>query len=115
MRTWGRTYDELGNPTWREVTTDANGDNDAVYLTTMIQVLKLNLGESPFFSNYGIPAQQTIMTQIFPDYYAAQVQQQFAPFFLKCVITRVPNTVAPVYNVAVTTNSGAQIAAQIPV
>jgi hypothetical protein len=45
-----------------EVTTDANGYNDAVYLTTLSQVLKLNLGESPFYANYGIPQYQSVLT-----------------------------------------------------
>ncbi|OYV47662.1 MAG: hypothetical protein B7X10_04325, partial [Burkholderiales bacterium 21-58-4] len=66
---------------WVEITTDANGFNDNVYLTTLAQILKLNLGESPFWANYGIPQYQTIMTQVFPDYYAMQTQTQMAPYF----------------------------------
>jgi len=109
MRTYGRIYDEEGNPTWVEVTTDANGYNDGVYLTALAQVLKLNLGESPFYANYGIPAYQTIVTQVFPDFYVQQTQQQFSPYFASLAITRVSGTPAPQYNVRVVTHSGAII------
>lgn len=100
MRTYGRInqVDNMGG-TWVEVTTDANGFNEQVYLTTLIQCLKLNLGESPFWANYGIPAYQSVMTQVFPDFYAAQTQQQFAPFFASLSITRVVGSFPPVYNV----------------
>lgn len=50
MRTFGRTTNILtGVKTWVEIDTDSAGFNDAVWLTTLVQVLKLNLGESPFF------------------------------------------------------------------
>ena len=55
MRTYGRVYAEDGSYTWVEVSTDANGFDDMVMLTTLAQVLKLNLGESPFYANFGIP------------------------------------------------------------
>ena len=114
MRTWGRTYDANGNATWVEVTTDANGYNDSVYLTALAQVLKLNLGESPFFANYGIPAHQTVVTQVFPDFYALQTQSQFASYFASLSITRVPKSFPPVYNVQAVTHSGAILNATIP-
>jgi hypothetical protein len=114
MRTFGRVYNELSVATWVVVETDANGFNDDVYLTTLIQVLKLNLGESPFWGNWGIPAYQTIMTQVFPDFYAAQVQAQFAPFFAKCLIQRLKAAPSPTYDVSVTTHYGAVISAEIP-
>lgn len=107
MRTWGRLYDELGNATWVEVTTDANGFNDNVWLTTVCQALKLNLGESPFFANVGIPAYQSVATQIPPDYYAMQIQTLFAPNFALLTITRVPNSSPPVYTVTAVCHSGA--------
>ena len=114
MRTWGRTYDELGNPTWVEVTTDANGYNDNVYLTSLSQALKLNLGESPFFGNYGIPAHQSVVTQVFPDFYAMQTQSQYAGYFSALSITRVPGSFPPVYNVKASAHSGAILTATIP-
>jgi len=115
MHTWGRTYDAYGNPTWQKVATDSNGNNDAVYLVTLAQVLKLNLGESPFFANYGIPAMQTIMTQVFPDFYAAQAQGQFAPFFSSLIVRRVQAAPAPTYTVNVQTRYGATVPNPLPV
>lgn len=107
MRSWGRTYNEDGTYQWVAVTTDANGFNDQVYLTTLVQVLKLNLNESPFYGNYGIPQIQTVITQVFPDYYAMVTQMQFAPFFASLAITRIPSSNPPVYNVNAVTHSGA--------
>lgn len=95
------------------MTTDAKGLNDQVYLTTLVQVLKLNLNESPFYGNYGIPAQQTVITQVFPDYYAMVTQMQFAPFFASLAITRVPSSNPPVYNANAVTHSGAILQTEI--
>lgn len=110
MRTWGR--DSTGQ--WVEVTTDANGNNDAVYLTTLIQCLKLGLGESPFYANYGIPAQQSVLTQIFPDFYTYQTQSQFNQYFVSLTVQKVSSP-TPTYDISVVTHSGATISASIPV
>lgn len=99
---------------WLEVDTDANGNNDFVNLTTLIQVLKLNLNESPFFSTYGIPAYPSVVQQVFPDYYVALTQQLFAPFFASLLITRQQNP-TPTYIVNVTTNQGVRITATVPI
>lgn len=114
MRVYGRTYDVAGNPTWVEVTTDANGFNDDVYLTALAQALKLNLGESPFYANYGVPAHQSVTTQVFPDYYAMITQAQYAPYFASLSITRVPGTTPPQYTVRAVTHSGAVLNKTIP-
>lgn len=114
MRTYGRLVNEDGSKTWVEVTTDVNGFNDSVYLTTLAQVLKLNLGESPFFANYGIPQYQTIMTRVFPDYYVMQTQQQFSPYFASLSAVRVPATYPPAYNVTAVTHSGSVLSTTIP-
>lgn len=105
MRTWGRIDGE-----WVEVMTDANGNNDAVYLTTLIQVLKLAPGESPFYANYGIPAQSSVIQQLFPDFYTNLTAQQFSPYFASLAITRekqVKLTDPPTYKVQIVTNTGA--------
>ena len=109
MRTYGRNTNEDGSKTWVVVETDANGFDDNVYLTTLAQCLKLNLGESPFYGNFGIPQYQTIMTQVMPDFYAAQTQTQFAPYFASLTITRVQGSYPPVYNVNAVCHSGALI------
>lgn len=109
MRVWGRQ-----NGQWVAVETGPEGLNQEVYVTWLAQVLKLNLGESPFWANWGIPQYQTIMTQIAPDYYMMQTQTYFAGKFAALAITRVPGTVNPTYNVNIVTKTGATITAEIP-
>lgn len=113
MRSYGRVTDEYGNKTWVEVQTDPNGFNDAVWLTTLAQVLKLNLGESPFYANYGIPARQSVLQQIAPDYYMAITQQQFAQYFASLILTKLVD-LPPTYRINIVTNQGAVIEAIIP-
>jgi hypothetical protein len=114
MRIWGRTYNELGVATWVMVQTDANGFNDYVYATNLIQVLKLNLNESPFYSNYGIPAQQSVMTQLFPDYYTYQTQQQFRQYFVSLAVQKVASP-TPTYDITAVTHAGTIIEESIAV
>jgi hypothetical protein len=120
MRTYGRTRDVLtGNKTWWVITTDNNGFNDSVYLTTLAQVCKLNLGESPFFANYGIPAHPSVVMQIYPDFYMVRTQQQFAGYFASLIMTPAPisqgaadsddGRPVPAYNISVLTNYGSLI------
>lgn len=97
------------------VATDANGNNDMVWVTTLIQTLKLNLGESPFYAAYGIPAQQSVMQQVFPDYYVALTQQAFAPYFASLVISKQDNTVTPTYQVNVQTHQGVVLNTSVPI
>jgi hypothetical protein len=122
MRTFGRVAQDPLYPdvlTWVEVDTDANGFNDLVYLTTLAQVLKLNLNESPFYGNFGIPAKPSLVTQVLPDYYVTFTQQQFSQYFASLIISR---TVAlgkkgqqmPMYAINVVTQYGSKLTAQIP-
>lgn len=113
-RVWGRVTDELGNKTWVQVVTDENGYSDGVYVTWLIQVLKLQLNESPFWANYGIPVQQTMMTQIFPDYYVAQTQSQFSQYFANLQVAKISSP-TPTYNINILTRQGATIQTQVPV
>lgn len=105
-RIWGRTYDSSGNPTWVAVTPDTSGSLDNFYLTALAQVIQLQINESPFYANYGIPAQQSIITQVFPDYYAMQIQAQYAAFFAALTISRIPQSNPPLYNVQAVTHKG---------
>lgn len=121
MRTWGRTRDILtGAKKWVEVTTDANGFNDMVWLTTLAQVCKLNLGESPFWADWGIPAAASVQTQIPPDVYMALTQQRFIGYFMSLSLQRMPDATddsgrpAPYYAISVVTNWGAELDVQIP-
>jgi hypothetical protein len=123
MRTYGRVALNPLYPdvlTWVQVDTDSNGFNDLVYLTTLAQVLKLNLGESPFYGNFGIPAKSSVITQIYPDYYVTFTQQQFTQYFTSLIISRsvVTNSKGqdmPVYAVNVVTQYGSKIPFQVPV
>lgn len=102
MRTYGRINGE-----WVEVTTDDNGFNDPVYLTTLAQCIKLQPGESPFYSQYGIPATMSVIQQILPSFYTAQLQAQFSPYFASLIVSKT-DSATPTYNVNVLTNSGVQ-------
>ncbi|MFM0503974.1 hypothetical protein [Paraburkholderia caffeinilytica] len=114
MRAWGRTYNKDGTYQWVAASTQANGLNDAFYITALAQCLKLNLGESPIYANSGIPQIQTIATQTFPDFYMFRIQQQYAQYFASLTISRVPGTIPPQYNVRAVTHSGAIISQNIP-
>ncbi len=99
---------------WIEVATDAQGFDDYVWITTLIQCLKLNLGESPFYANYGIPAKPSVVQQVHPDYYVARTQQQFAPRFASLIVSKLP-LLTPTYKISVTTNQGIKRVEEIPV
>ncbi len=115
MRTYGRTTDLLGNKTWVQVDTDSAGNDDAVYLTSIAQTLQLNVGESPFFANSGIPQYQSVMTQVFPDYYVTLIQSEYAQYFLSLTIARLPNTAKPEYTIDARTHNGAYLLDPMPI
>lgn len=114
MRTWGRTYDELGRPAWVEVSTDPQGFNDMVYLTALAQTLKLNLGESPFWGDWGIPAHPSVVQQVFPDFNVWLTQQRYAPRFASLIVAKEPLP-EPTYRINITTNQGVTLNASVPV
>lgn len=121
MRVYGRTYDELGNPTWIEVVTDPQGFNDLVMVTALAQCLKLSLGESPFYANFGIPGQQSVLTQVPPDFYVQRTQQQYSANFASLIISKENRPVpprerpVPTYRVKIMTHQGLRIDANVPV
>ena len=117
MRTYGRPVNRDGSRgLWTEVDTDpATGLNDLVWVTTLCQTLLLNLGESPFYGNYGIPAHQTIVTQVWPDYYVAFTQRQFAQYFASLIISRRSSSPYPAYNVNITTHQGQKLNPVVPI
>jgi hypothetical protein len=113
MRTWGRVPDGDGNQKWVVVESDADGDFSYGWLTTLIQTLKLGLGESPFYAQYGIPAQQSIVTQVYPDYYVNVTQQQFAGYFASLSITKIDGEKKPTYNIQAVLLNGATYRGEI--
>jgi hypothetical protein len=104
-----------GYPYWVEVTTTPDGYNDLVWATTLCQCFLLNLGESPFYANYGLPAEQAIIQQIAPDYNAQQLQRLFAQYFLLLTVVRNMTANPPTYDVYITTNQGLKLNASLPV
>jgi hypothetical protein len=126
MRAWGRIYQPAfpgrghSDPpidnrqwSWAKFETDPDtGDNSEVYILNLIQVLLLNLNESPFFANYGIPAQPSVVQQVYPDIYVAITQQQFAPYFANLIIAKVPDT-KPHYRINATTFAGVDLSQEV--
>ena len=120
MRVYGRKYNTDVTYTWSEVTTDSNGYNDAVYVTALCQVLQLQTGESPFYADYGIPAQPCIVSQVFPDYSVYMTQQRYSPYFTSLKVTKVNarnqyDVQTPVYNIQVITQQGSVINLNVPI
>lgn len=112
MRTYGRI-----NGVWTEVDTDVNGFNDQVWLTTLAQCIKLTPGESPFYAQYGIPAQQSVISQVLPTFYVSQLQTLFAQYFASLTISQdaTASALTPTYNVNVLTNQGSQIIFEVAI
>jgi hypothetical protein len=115
MRTYGRLINADGTKTWVEVDTDANGFNDAVYLTTLCQCYLLNLNESPFYAGFGLPAEQSVIQQVAPDFYANRMAQYFAQFFASLILARDANAAEPVYTINVLTQQGARATLSVPI
>ena len=115
MRLYGRITNKDGTKTWVVVQTDVNGNDDLCYVTALIQCLQLNLAESPFFAWAGIPAEQSVVQQVAPDYYVSVIQQVFAPYFASLIITRDPDAVDPSYFVNVLTHQGVRLSASVPI
>jgi hypothetical protein len=114
MRTYGRITNPDGTKRWVEVTSNDEQGDSLVWVTTVIQNCKLILGESPFFANYGIPAEQAILQQIFPDFYVMQMQQRFAQYFASLIIVKIPGIVTPTYRINIITEYGTRIEVEIP-
>lgn len=112
MRTYGRLTNPDGSRTWVVVQTAADGSQDYVYVTALCQVLLLNLNESPFYANWGLPAKPDIIQQVQPDFYISRVQQQFAPRFANLVIAKLGSD-PPAYKMNITTNQGTKITAVV--
>ena len=104
MITFGR--DENGN--WQEVTTDANGFNDDVYLTTLAQVLQSDINESWLFPEFGIPARASVIGNTHPDYFVERIRAYFMQFFPSINIARDTDiqTNNPIYYIDVLKNDG---------
>lgn len=106
---------------WIVVETDSAGFDDAVYVVALAQCLLLQLGESPFWADWGIPAVQSVQSQVAPDYFVALMQQRFAPRFASLIITNVSRPPSgrnqrpvPTYDVKILTHRGARVSFSVP-
>jgi len=90
MRTYGR--DSTGK--WQVIT-----ETNYVQLATLVQVLRLQQGESPFFGNYGLPAVQSVQHQVAPQAALSRTQAQFSKYFASLTITRLTGYTNPTYDV----------------
>lgn len=99
-----RTYGKNSNGQWVEI------DNTSyIWLATLAQTLRLNQGESPFYANYGIPANDSVMTQVAPNAAINRTQQQFAPYFASLAVYKDPTLVEPTYRISAVFQNGTTI------
>ena len=99
-----RTYGKDQNGKWVEIT-----QTSYVWLATLAQTLRLNQGESPYYANYGIPAHDSVMTQVAPNAAINRTQQQYAPYFASLSVLKDPNTVNPTYRINAVFQNGTLI------
>lgn len=114
MRVYGRITNGDGSKTWVVVQTDqATGSNAWIYVTALCQALLLNLNESPFYSQFGIPAQQSVQMQVAPDLYVTRIQQYFSQFFASLIVAKDPAASVPTYNVRATLPDGTPVSVTV--
>lgn len=122
MRTYGRVTNSDGSKKWVQVNTDSNGMDSYVWLTTLCQTLLGVLGESPFYAQYGIPSIQSVLTQVYPNYFVQRTQQQYSQYFASLQISKATNTtpnrdgsVDLIYNVSAILLDGTVINTQVAI
>jgi hypothetical protein len=97
MRSYGR--DEDGK--WVQI--DAP---DYIYLATLVQTLRLSQNESPIYGNYGIPAQQSVLTRVAPDAAVSRTQSQYASYFASLTVVKDQAIFEPTYYVTAIFKNG---------
>lgn len=104
MKIWTRKWQEDGTRKWIEVT-----GNQAI-IAWLQNVLLLQLGEEPFYADWGIPVTQTLANRYWPDYYLNLIQQRFADqvSFIKITPERSDNDpgTEPLYSISIIFNDG---------
>jgi hypothetical protein len=73
-------------------------------VTIVKHELQLRVGESPFFADAGIPAEDSIITQQEPDYFVNQVKARYQSKFNRFDISKISGNPL-VYNIALTTKN----------
>ena len=105
MRIHGRQLNADGTKTWVTLDTE-NGDSlDAIYVLWLIQTLKLNTLESPYYPGAGMPIYQAMQNTFYPDSRIAKIQANFSQYFSYLSITRLTNP-DPYYQIIVITKNG---------
>jgi len=99
-----RTYGKNESGSWVKIT-----ETSYLWLATLAQTLRLNEGESPFYSNYGIPAHTSIMTQVAPNAAINRTQQQYAPYFASLSVLRDAGVLTPTYRISAVFQNGTNI------
>lgn len=90
-----RSYGKNAQGQWVEI-----DDPNYIYLATLVQTLRLSQNESPVYANYGIPGQQSVMTQIAPDAAVNRTQNQYSQYFANLSIMRDQTAINPTYNIS---------------
>lgn len=96
-----RSYGKNKNREWVRI-----DDPNYIYLATLAQTLRLSLNESPIYGTYGIPAQQSVLTQIAPDAAISKTQSQYASYFANLVIAKDQVATNPTYYITATFLNG---------
>jgi len=79
-------------------------DPAMIWVTIVKHELQLRVGESPFYADAGIPAEDSIITQQEPDYHVNNVKRRYEAKFNAFDITKVSGQPL-VYNIALTTKN----------
>lgn len=85
MRVWTRVRQSDGTRRWQAV------DGDQANIAWLQNALLLQLGEAPFNAEWGLPIRDTLVTQVWPDYYVNLTKQRFRDTFPMLQITRERN------------------------
>ncbi len=105
MRIYGRQQNLDGSKTWITLDTASGSALDEIYVLWLIQTLKLNTLESPYFPGSGVPIWQAMQNTFYPDSSLAAIQASFSQYFSYLSITRLTNP-DPYYNIIVVTKNG---------
>lgn len=105
MRIHGRKINPDGTKTWVTYDTAAGDPIDAIYVVWLIQALKMNTLESPFWPGWGVDIWQSLQNTFYPDSSIANMQAEFSQYFSFLSITRQSDP-DPHYAVSVITKAG---------
>lgn len=112
MRIHGRRINPDGTKTWVTLDTTKGDSEDQVLVLWLIQTLKLNTLESPFWPSSGVPTWQTMQNTFYPNNSLAKIQSEFSKYFTYISISRVTKP-DPYYNVTVITKNGVKSTVQV--